>query len=223
MAPGADGVRAGGHHFRDRHGIHEADGAAASRGRSRGAGEGLASGRDDLWHSHGQVAGLGRTATPGMGSARRRCDRRPARLRAHGELSADAVAAVRALDLFRLPGRRRLYGARQIQARSILVHWWLLRCCPCASPSPWSRSRICSRTWPKCGGHRRSGIDHERRAGGRNPHNGLRLPIKGEVSFKDVRFRYSPGAPYALEEVSFTCRPARCSASWGAAARARRR
>jgi subfamily B ATP-binding cassette protein HlyB/CyaB len=34
--------------------------------------------------------------------------------------------------------------------------------------------------------------------------DGLRLPIKGEVSFKDVRFRYSPGAPYALEEVSFT-------------------
>jgi ATP-binding cassette subfamily B protein len=34
--------------------------------------------------------------------------------------------------------------------------------------------------------------------------NGLRLPIRGEVSFKDVRFRYSPGAPYALEEVSFT-------------------
>jgi ATP-binding cassette, subfamily B, bacterial HlyB/CyaB len=36
--------------------------------------------------------------------------------------------------------------------------------------------------------------------------NGLRLPIKGEVSFKDVRFRYSPGSPYALEEVSFTVR-----------------
>jgi len=34
--------------------------------------------------------------------------------------------------------------------------------------------------------------------------NGLRLPIKGEVAFKDVRFRYSSGAPYALEEVSFT-------------------
>jgi subfamily B ATP-binding cassette protein HlyB/CyaB len=34
--------------------------------------------------------------------------------------------------------------------------------------------------------------------------NGLRLPIRGEVSFKDVRFRYSSGAPYALEEVSFT-------------------
>jgi ATP-binding cassette, subfamily B, bacterial HlyB/CyaB len=34
--------------------------------------------------------------------------------------------------------------------------------------------------------------------------NGLRLPIKGEVTFKDVRFRYLPGAPYALEEVSFT-------------------
>jgi ATP-binding cassette subfamily B protein len=33
---------------------------------------------------------------------------------------------------------------------------------------------------------------------------GLRLPIKGEVSFKDVRFRYAPGAPYALDEVSFT-------------------
>jgi ATP-binding cassette subfamily B protein len=34
--------------------------------------------------------------------------------------------------------------------------------------------------------------------------NGLRLPIRGEVSFKDVRFRYVQGAPYALEEVSFT-------------------
>jgi ATP-binding cassette subfamily B protein len=34
--------------------------------------------------------------------------------------------------------------------------------------------------------------------------SGLRLPIKGEVTFKDVRFRYAPGAPYALEEVSFT-------------------
>jgi len=34
--------------------------------------------------------------------------------------------------------------------------------------------------------------------------NGLRLPIKGNVSFKDVRFRYSPSAPYALEEVSFS-------------------
>jgi ATP-binding cassette subfamily B protein len=34
--------------------------------------------------------------------------------------------------------------------------------------------------------------------------NGLRQPIKGEISFKDVRFRYSPGAPYALEEVTFT-------------------
>jgi ATP-binding cassette subfamily B protein len=34
--------------------------------------------------------------------------------------------------------------------------------------------------------------------------NGLRLPIKGEVTFKDVRFRYSPGAPFALDEVSFS-------------------
>jgi ATP-binding cassette subfamily B protein len=33
---------------------------------------------------------------------------------------------------------------------------------------------------------------------------GLRLPIKGDVSFKDVRFRYAPGAPFALDEVSFT-------------------
>jgi ATP-binding cassette subfamily B protein len=33
---------------------------------------------------------------------------------------------------------------------------------------------------------------------------GLRLPIKGEVTFKDVRFRYTPGATYALDEVSFT-------------------
>lgn len=34
--------------------------------------------------------------------------------------------------------------------------------------------------------------------------NGLRLPIKGEVTFKDVRFRYSPGASFALDGVSFT-------------------
>lgn len=34
--------------------------------------------------------------------------------------------------------------------------------------------------------------------------NGLRLPIKGEVAFKDVCFRYSAGTPYALEQVSFT-------------------
>jgi subfamily B ATP-binding cassette protein HlyB/CyaB len=33
---------------------------------------------------------------------------------------------------------------------------------------------------------------------------GLRSPIKGEVSFKDVRFRYSSDANYALDEVSFT-------------------
>ncbi|MGO9635841.1 MAG: peptidase domain-containing ABC transporter [Steroidobacteraceae bacterium] len=36
---------------------------------------------------------------------------------------------------------------------------------------------------------------------------GLRLPIKGEVSFQDVRFRYSPDAPYALGGVSFTVPP----------------
>ena len=34
--------------------------------------------------------------------------------------------------------------------------------------------------------------------------NGLRIPIKGEVSFNDVRFRYSPTAPCALDGVSFT-------------------
>jgi ATP-binding cassette subfamily B protein len=34
--------------------------------------------------------------------------------------------------------------------------------------------------------------------------NGLRQTIKGEVVFKDVRFRYSAAAPYALDEVSFT-------------------
>jgi ATP-binding cassette, subfamily B, bacterial HlyB/CyaB len=33
--------------------------------------------------------------------------------------------------------------------------------------------------------------------------NGLRLPIKGDVTFQDVRFRYTPSAPYALDEVSF--------------------
>lgn len=34
--------------------------------------------------------------------------------------------------------------------------------------------------------------------------NGLRAPIKGEISFSDVRFRYAPGAPYALDEATFT-------------------
>jgi ATP-binding cassette subfamily B protein len=34
--------------------------------------------------------------------------------------------------------------------------------------------------------------------------NGLRLPIKGDVSFQDVSFRYAQGAPYALEQISFT-------------------
>jgi ATP-binding cassette subfamily B protein len=34
--------------------------------------------------------------------------------------------------------------------------------------------------------------------------NGLRLPIKGEVTFKDVRFRYAAASPLALDEVSFT-------------------
>jgi ATP-binding cassette subfamily B protein len=32
----------------------------------------------------------------------------------------------------------------------------------------------------------------------------LRQTIKGEVTFKDVRFRYATAAPYALDEVSFT-------------------
>jgi subfamily B ATP-binding cassette protein HlyB/CyaB len=34
--------------------------------------------------------------------------------------------------------------------------------------------------------------------------NGLRAAIRGEISFQDVRFRYVPGASYALDEVSFT-------------------
>ncbi len=34
--------------------------------------------------------------------------------------------------------------------------------------------------------------------------NGLRSPIRGEVVFKDVRFRYATGTSYALDEVSFT-------------------
>jgi subfamily B ATP-binding cassette protein HlyB/CyaB len=37
-----------------------------------------------------------------------------------------------------------------------------------------------------------------------NRANGLRSEIKGEVTFQDVRFRYTPGASYALDEVSFT-------------------
>jgi subfamily B ATP-binding cassette protein HlyB/CyaB len=34
--------------------------------------------------------------------------------------------------------------------------------------------------------------------------NGLQAPIKGELVFKDVSFRYSAGAAYALDDVSFT-------------------
>ncbi len=37
--------------------------------------------------------------------------------------------------------------------------------------------------------------------------DGIRQPIKGEVSFQDVRFRYSTDAPYALGGVSFTVPP----------------
>jgi subfamily B ATP-binding cassette protein HlyB/CyaB len=33
--------------------------------------------------------------------------------------------------------------------------------------------------------------------------SGLKLPITGHVMFQDVRFRYSPGTPYALDGVSF--------------------
>ena len=34
--------------------------------------------------------------------------------------------------------------------------------------------------------------------------NGLKMPVVGEVVFQDVKFRYAPGAPYALDGVSFT-------------------
>jgi subfamily B ATP-binding cassette protein HlyB/CyaB len=37
--------------------------------------------------------------------------------------------------------------------------------------------------------------------------DGLRLPIKGEITFKDVRFRYSPDAPLALDGVTFAVPP----------------
>ncbi len=33
--------------------------------------------------------------------------------------------------------------------------------------------------------------------------SGLRLPIRGEIAFDRVRFRYAPGAPLALDEASF--------------------
>jgi ATP-binding cassette, subfamily B, bacterial HlyB/CyaB len=36
---------------------------------------------------------------------------------------------------------------------------------------------------------------------------GLRLPIQGDISFQDVRFRYSPDAPFALDGVSFRIKP----------------
>lgn len=32
---------------------------------------------------------------------------------------------------------------------------------------------------------------------------GLKLPMNGQIVFQDVRFRYTPGAPYALDGVSF--------------------
>jgi len=34
--------------------------------------------------------------------------------------------------------------------------------------------------------------------------NGMKVPIKGEITFKDLSFRYAPNAPYALDNVSFT-------------------
>jgi ATP-binding cassette subfamily B protein len=34
--------------------------------------------------------------------------------------------------------------------------------------------------------------------------NGLRPQIRGEISFREVRFRYSPASAFALDEVSFT-------------------
>ena len=36
---------------------------------------------------------------------------------------------------------------------------------------------------------------------------GLRLPIRGDISFNNVHFRYSSGAPLALKDVSFQVRP----------------
>jgi ATP-binding cassette subfamily B protein len=36
---------------------------------------------------------------------------------------------------------------------------------------------------------------------------GMRLPIRGDISFRDVQFRYAPGGPLALDRVSFEIRP----------------
>ena len=36
--------------------------------------------------------------------------------------------------------------------------------------------------------------------------SGLRLPIRGDITFNKVRFRYAPGAPMALDEASFEIR-----------------
>lgn len=38
---------------------------------------------------------------------------------------------------------------------------------------------------------------------------GLRLPITGDITFEDVRFRYTPTAPLALDRVSFHIAPGR--------------
>jgi ATP-binding cassette subfamily B protein len=37
--------------------------------------------------------------------------------------------------------------------------------------------------------------------------SGLRLPIRGDITFDNVRFRYAPGAPMALDGASFHIRP----------------
>jgi len=37
-----------------------------------------------------------------------------------------------------------------------------------------------------------------------NRQNGLKMPIRGDITFQDVRFRYSLTAPYALDGVNFT-------------------
>jgi ATP-binding cassette subfamily B protein len=36
--------------------------------------------------------------------------------------------------------------------------------------------------------------------------SGLRLPVRGDITFNKVRFRYAPGAPLALDEASFDIR-----------------
>jgi len=140
MALGTHGVRAGGHHFRDRHAVLEADRSAASPGGYCGAAKGS--------HLVETIYGIRTVKSLALeGRRRREWDRRV----------ADAAAAHHAFGLMAnyphtlsLPFQRLIYsgcmavGAYMVlvtpgtinrRRRSLPVSWWPLRCYPCGLPS----------------------------------------------------------------------------------------